>query len=220
MVKSDGVSFTLHCNSQGRLPGSPLDQTAVAAGQPLGDSTPASNAAYRADRSRSRSQTTIRTAVAAEEQHSQNAASNSAFRTDRSRSRSPTTIRTAVAAIPAAYVAAFPDSVVAAEEQHSLEALRRSSRLTAWRQQLERDRPPTPQRSLTDHLRRSVRTPLTIRTAVAAEEQQSQTAVAAEKAQILTEVDSDSSSYVLSQAETLPEVEAPDEVIVQLIELF
>ena len=57
-------------------------------------------------------------------------------------------------------------------------------------------------------------------TAVAAEEQQSQTAVAAEKAQILTEVDSDSSSYVPSQAETLPEVEAPDEVIVQLIELF
>ena len=163
MVKSDGVSFTLHCNSQGRLPGSPLDQTAVAAGQPLGDSTPASNAAYRADRSRSRSRTTIRTAVAAEEQHSQNAASNSAFRTDRSRSRSPTTIRTAVAA----------------EEQHSHTAF-----CCSRRQQWETDRPPTPQRSLTAWSQKGRRTPLTIRTAVAAEEQQSQTAVAAEKTSV------------------------------------
>ena len=45
-------------------------------------------------------------------------------------------------------------------------------------------------------------------------------AVAAEKAQILTEVDPESSSYVLSQAETLPEVEAYEEVVLQLTELF
>ena len=99
MVKSVGVSFTLHRNSKGRLPGSPLDvaddsSSDVTPPPPWRVNTPphqqnaASNAAYRADRSRS--PTTIRTAVAAEEQHSR------AWR--QSHARTPLTIRTAVAA--------------------------------------------------------------------------------------------------------------------------
>ena len=109
MVKSVGVSFTLHRNSQGRLPGSPLDvaddsSSDVTLTPPWRVNVPphqqnaASNAAYRADRSRS--PTTIRTAVAAEEPHSHTAfCCRRRQQWERTSSiRTPLTIRTAVAA--------------------------------------------------------------------------------------------------------------------------